>query len=325
MKYTLKFQVLAIIFLTIISCQKPTQEENGRLVPLTVMDDPTLPSISINGNLLHSETYGNPNDPMIVAIHGGPGADYRGILNFKDLANDGMYVVFYDQRGSGLSERLDANSYQSVQEYIDELEAVIQYYKTSNTQKVILAGHSWGAMLATAYVDQNPKSVHGLMLAEPGGLTWDQTLEYFSKVFALNPLDETTNDFVFMDQILNGGDHNLLDYKLALSSVGNSTGDDQLSLPFWRYGAVCNAASMELAQSNPEDMNFTKNLSEYKQQVLFAYSELNPAYGSEHAEKLAASFDNASLIEIPNCGHEIIHFGWEEYYPIIKSYLEEIL
>ena len=85
---------------------------------------------------------------MIVAIHGDPGADYRSLINFRDLANEGFYVVFYDQRGTGLSRRHSDNIY-NVQLFIDDLRAVIEYYRQDNNQQVILADHSWGAMLAT--------------------------------------------------------------------------------------------------------------------------------------------------------------------------------
>ncbi len=51
--------------------------------------------------MLHSEAYGHPDSTIIVCIHGGPGGDYRYMLNFKDLADYGYRVVFYDQIGSG--------------------------------------------------------------------------------------------------------------------------------------------------------------------------------------------------------------------------------
>jgi len=307
------------------SCDKNELDEVGVLVPLTVTEDPTLPSILINGVQLHSETFGDPNDPMVVCIHGGPGADYRGLLNFKDLANDNMFVVFYDQRGSGLSERIDKSEFSTVQTYIDELEAVINYYRQTDTQRVILAGHSWGAMLATAYINQNPNDISGLILAEPGGFTWEQTETYFEKSRQLKLFAEITNDFVYQDQFITGSEHNTLDYKMALSTAGDVTTGDSGSTPYWRYGAICNITSIELAINNPEQMDFTANLSDDSTKVLFAYSELNSAYGIDHAELVASPFPNVELVEIEGCGHEIPHFGWSNFYPVIKNYLTEIL
>lgn len=317
--------LLAITLFSLNSCEKISFEEDGALVPLTVTEDPSIPSIDINGVKLHSETFGNPSDPILLVIHGGPGADYRSLLNFKQLAEDSMFVIFYDQRGCGLSQRLGKDGYPTVQVYIDELDGVINHYRQNNTQKVVLAGHSWGAMLAAAYINQKPSEISGVILAEPGGFTWDQTLTYIQKSRRLELFTESTNDYVYMDQFITGSDHNTLDYKMALSLAADVATGDVGQPPFWRHGGVCNIASIDLAMNNPDQMNFTANLSTYTTKVLFAYSELNPAYGLEHAQAVSGILPNVELVEILGCGHEMSHFGWSNLYPKIKNYLNEIL
>lgn len=318
--------LLAILFLNLTACKdKVSLSDDGVLVPRTVMEDSTIPSININGVQLHSETFGDPTDPMIVVIHGGPGADYRSQLNFKQLAEDSLYVVFYDQRGSGLSERLDESGYPNVQVYIDELDGVIEHYKNDENQKVILAGHSWGAMLATAYINQNPTNIDGVILAEPGGFTWEQTEAYISRSRKLALFGESTNDFVFLDQMITADDHNTLDYKMALSVAGDVLTGDIAPPPFWRYGAICNSASIDLAVNNPEQLDFTANLNDYETKILFAYSEKNEAYGQDHAALLANSLTNVELVKITGCGHEIPEYGWDNFYPVVIDYLNEIL
>ena len=47
----------------------------------------------------------------------------------------GFYVVFFDQRGSGLSKRHDRNIY-SVQLMLDDITAVIDHYRRSSKQKI---------------------------------------------------------------------------------------------------------------------------------------------------------------------------------------------
>lgn len=324
----MKFKILSLWAITLLlhtSCEELSFENDGILVPLTVLEDNTIPSINVNGVQLHSETYGDPTDPILLVIHGGPGADYRGMLNFKQLSDDNMFVVFYDQRGSGLSQRLGKDGYSEVQVYIDELDGVIQYYRQSVTQPVILAGHSWGAMLATAYINQNPTAVSGAILAEPGGFTWPQTEAYFERSRKLELFSESVNDFVYQDQIITGSDHNTLDYKLALTTAGDVSTGDTNSAPYWRYGGICNITSIKLAIDNPDQMDFTQHLHNYATKTLFAYSELNSAYGREHAQLVSASLQNVELVEIKNCGHEIPHFGWTEFYPTIQNYLTQIL
>lgn len=318
-----KITCLLISSLCIFSCTTSELQESGVLVAPTVLEDSTLPSIVINGTTLHSEAFGNPTDPMVIAIHGGPGVDYKSILNFKDLAKDGYYVVFYDQRGSGLSQRHDEEHYDDkvVQFFIDDLSAVIEYYRTSESQRLILAGHSWGAMLATAYINQNPQKVDQVILAEPGGFTWPQTEAYISRSLQLKPFSESTNDLVYVDQFLTGNDHEVLDYKLSLFMAAQDTGDVGTT-PIWRLGAVLSDLAQNYAMDNPEELNFTANLSSYTNSVLFAYSENNEHYGLEHAQLVSAAYRNVQLEQINDCGHEIIHYGWDAFYPIVKAYLK---
>ena len=82
----------------------------GNLVPQTVAEDPSLPAIDLAGTRFHAEAFGDPDAPVILILHGGPGKDYRGMLPLKALADDGFRVVFWDQRGAGLSKREDASA-----------------------------------------------------------------------------------------------------------------------------------------------------------------------------------------------------------------------
>jgi len=318
--------VAAMAVVTLSSCDTVDPSDPGVLVPKTVDEDPSLPSIFVNGTQLHSETFGNPNDPMLVVLHGGPGGDYRYMLNCSKFSADGFFVVFYDQRGSGLSKRLAKETYTSIQIFTDELGGVIKYYRQRPDQKVCLVGHSWGAMLATAYVNDHPGDINGVVLMEPGGLTWHDTEEYIKRVQALELFDETSNDYVYLDQIFTGNDHNMLDYKVAVQGAANFSKGNRLGdpgpIPFWRYGAVCNHAALEYARNHPFD--FTTNLQQFTTKVLFLYSELNEPYGKAHAELVSSAYPNVQLTEISGTGHEIPYFGWDKFYSVAKTYLNTI-
>ena len=75
------------LILAIAGCTKERNvNTDGNLVPRTVEQDASLPSINIMplnhaATTLHAEAFGNPADPMIVVIHGGPGGDYRSLMN----------------------------------------------------------------------------------------------------------------------------------------------------------------------------------------------------------------------------------------------------
>jgi proline iminopeptidase len=317
-----------IFLFSLASCSEladPTQP--GSLVPRTVDEDLSLPSLPVNGTLLHVETFGDPADPIIVMIHGGPGGDYRSLLEAKAFANDGFFVVFYDQRGTGLSERVDASHFDDVQIFIDDLDALISHYRENDDQKVFLVGHSWGAMLATGYINQYPDRIDGAVLGEPGGFTWPQVEEYLSKSNHIDLFSEALNDALFPEQMFVGRDeHEILDYKASFfftfeNAPGNTIGNAG-PYPFWRSGAVSFEASSQTGEE--KGLDFTTHLQQYNTRVLFLYSELNTAYGYDWALTVGAAYPIVEYHQIPDSGHEMFYFGWDALYPIALTYLNEM-
>lgn len=331
---TLKAQsiLIALAFAvgaTITGCEDKIfePEEPGLLVPKTVDQDGSLPQISVNGTNLHAETYGNAADPMMVVLHGGPGGDYRSMLNCKAFANQGYFVIFYDQRGSGLSRRHPKKIY-DMDLMIEDLSAVLHHYRHSDDQKVFLLGHSWGAMLATAYIDRYPSMIAGAILSEPGGFNWKDTKDYILRTRETNLLSEDLNDVFYYDQIFTGkeDEHEILDYKFALMTAhdhadGNAIGNAGPT-PFWRSGAIVQKGLFETADEDGFD--FTKNLNQFTTPVLFLYSELNSAYGLTHAQNISSAYPNVQLTLIHGSGHDIPYFGWNTYYPIALEYLNHL-
>ncbi len=319
-------------FLLILSvaCEPEDWSKPGNLVPLTADQDASVPSQHINGTVLHVESYGTPIDPLIIVIHGGPGGDFRSLLNAKALANDGFHVVFYDQRGTGLSKREDRSQFENkgaIDLFIDDLDKLITLYRVGPEQKVFLMGHSWGAMLATAYINKYPQKITGAVLAEPGGLTWPQTEDYLSRSNEVKLFNEAINNALVPESIIAGkSQHEILDYRASFfSSYENAPGNtigNAGEYPFWRNGAVSSEAMNEYADKYGFD--FTTNLSQYTTEVLFLYSEYNKAYGPNWAEQVSAPYPNVDIQMVKNCGHEMLYFGWSDMYPKALNYFNQL-
>lgn len=327
----LKITMIAAVLLTFLSaCTKGRLiSEEGNLVPLTVEKDASLPAIDVNGSRFHAETFGNPADKMLVVLHGGPGSDYRYLLNCKEFANHGYYVVFYDQRGSGLSKRHRKNEY-SIQVMLDDLHAVIAHYRSSASQKIFLLGHSWGAILASAYINQYTNAIRGVILGEPGGLKWQDIKEYIARAHDFRFSSEALNDALYADQFITGkeNEHAILDYKLGLLAVTDAAADNptgnETVLPFWRAGAVVNKALFDIGEKGKPD--WTTNLQSFTAKVLFAYSERNRAYGLAHAQIVSSAYTNVQLEKINGAGHDFISIpeGWVNFFPLALNYLNSL-
>lgn len=87
----------------------------------------------------------------VVYVHGGPGGAFRAehISALEPLAKLGHDLYFYDQIGSGQSGRLHDVAGYSVERHCADLRAVIEQIGAA---KVILIGHSWGAVLVANYL-----------------------------------------------------------------------------------------------------------------------------------------------------------------------------
>lgn len=317
----------ALILVVLASCEKLDPTNPGLLVPLTVDQDPSLPSIFINDTQLHAQAFGNPSDPMLVILHGGPGCDYRYLLNCKAFANEGFYVVFYDQRGSGLSKREDKSSY-AIITMMNDLSAVIASFRTSPAQKIFLLGQSWGAMLATSFINEYPSMISGAILSEPGGFVWADIKDYGRRAQQYGMTSEALNDITYIDQFFTGGetDHTVLDYKMSIQAAvgGDKPTGEASPVPFWRYGAVVKKTLAELGDQEQPD--WRQNLDQYSTRILFCYSELNRAYGEDYAKHVSSAYPNVQLERIDGVGHYMITFpeGWSRFFPLALSYLNEL-
>lgn len=133
-------------------------------MPRTVQFDASLPFTEINGYKFHTEIFGKPEATPIIVVHGGPGGDYEYLRSLQNLAKD-YRVIFYDQRGTGLSPRVDKKSL-TMEQNLDDLKSIVEHF--SKGKKIKLIGHSWGAMLVVGYLSKYPEKVSQAVIVEPG-------------------------------------------------------------------------------------------------------------------------------------------------------------
>lgn len=296
-------------------------------VAATVVDDASLPQIEINGVRLHAETYGDPSNPVIIVLHGGPGGDYRSQLGARSLA-DTNFVVFYDQRGAGLSERVPGEDL-NVPAYMAELDGVIDRY--SPDRPVTLLGHSWGAMLATAYLGEAPEKVERAILLEPGfftgeemqdwmtqaqpymsglGFYWQATIAAFQSLHVSDP-DSSAGQDHMMSEII----HTFVNHP---DNPYHCPGED-FDAPAWRFGAT---ASQTAGKTGAAEIDLIAQGAEsYPGPVLLLAGACNDWLGEDAQRVHLSFFQNGELKIVPNSGHDMIWDNPDETMPLIRAFL----
>lgn len=103
----------------------------------------------------------------IIFLQGGPGGPIydRNIKMLYPLSKEGYDVYLYDQIGSGFSDRLKNINDYTAERHKRDLEEII---KKIGAEKVILIGQSWGAILATLFIADNPQIVEKAIFTGPG-------------------------------------------------------------------------------------------------------------------------------------------------------------
>jgi proline iminopeptidase len=305
-------------------------------IPATAEDDPSVPHVTIQNITFHAETFGNPENPVVIVIHGGPGGDYRNLLILKALAEDGYFVVFYDQRGSGLSPRVPKEDL-TFESSIEDLNRIVNYY--SQGREVGLIGHSWGGIMTAYYLAKYPEKVARAVLAEPGVLTTEEFQEFvelmqppksfkmllfmmrtwFASLHLGGPDQDARMDYIVHQVMTYPGDHPLNAYWCG------STPPPEASL-IWRIGTKAMQAIIDNARQPDGSvaMPSLDGLQNYTDEVLIIASECNTLIGIERQRAHQKLFPNARLEIIKNAGHLMFTDQPETSLRILSGYLGAI-
>ena len=114
-----------------------------------------------NGARLRVRAEGNRNSIPVICVHEIGGSLESWSQVSEDLSND-HYVVTYDQRGCGFSEKFPDFD---IHDLIADLAAVAE--KFFGEEAFYLVGVALGAAVAIGYTLENPQRVKGLVLGSP--------------------------------------------------------------------------------------------------------------------------------------------------------------
>ena len=112
------------------------------------------------GHLLNVLEFGNPGGFPVVFLHGGPGSGFHSSQS-ELFDSKQVRIIFFDQRGAGLSEPRRELRFNTTKKLINDMEIIRAHFKIN---KWLIVGGSWGSTLALAYSQKYPQNVSGLIL-----------------------------------------------------------------------------------------------------------------------------------------------------------------
>jgi proline iminopeptidase len=112
-----------------------------------------------------TKRHGNNPDLKLLWLHGGPGATHEGFEACDSfLPAAGIEYYYYDQLGSFYSDQPDDPDLWELDRFVDEVEQV-RLALGLDRSNFVLAGVSWGGLLATEYALQHAEALKGLVIS----------------------------------------------------------------------------------------------------------------------------------------------------------------
>jgi proline iminopeptidase len=157
----------------------------------------TQDSIVCPNGVLYYYTYG-AGTPLII-LSGGPGIASHQEDDLAQKLSEKYQTILFDQRGTGKSwtKPFDSTTI-NVKTAVEDLEMLRKHLKLP---KLNLSGHSWGAMLATAYTAKYPKRVNALILIGGGELDFEMTEVVNGNIDVCFQLSDTTAWYYWNDPV----------------------------------------------------------------------------------------------------------------------------
>ena len=155
--YIERIIAIALLLLSMISCSKEESSINNLNETIYIRHENADMPAHIHGN--------GSEKVFLIILHGGPGANglaYR-VNSIRKEIEENNAVVYFDQRGSGVSQGNYCEDDISIDLMVDDVLALAKVIRSKygKDSKLFLMGHSWGGTLGTAVLLKNQSEFSG--------------------------------------------------------------------------------------------------------------------------------------------------------------------
>jgi proline iminopeptidase len=280
--------------------------------------------VQVPGGKVWYRIMGTGDRTPLLLLHGGPGGRSCVFSVLSDLASD-RRVIYYDQLGSGRSDRPNDLALWRTERFVDELDAV---RKALDLRELHILGHSWGGTLATEYLlTKGQQGVRSVILSSPLISTprWLADTRRLRLTLpkpvqsALNKCEavETADDpaCVAANDVFN--EHFVQGAKTlpAVPECEGVTGGDQVYRHMWGAGEFTATGLLR-------DYDRTERLGELHLPVLFIAGRRDEATPETIAD-FQKRVPGAQMSVLENSAHATYRTETAEYVKIVRQFLEQ--
>ena len=261
------------------------------------------------GNLnIHYLKWTGDSDYTMVLLHGiGDNASIWS--RFAQSLPDGLQIIAFDQRGHGYSDRPVPPAY-TCDDYVGDIDRCID---ALDLRRVIVAGHSMGALHATHYASLRPSRVAALIHADIEPFPPDWNKKYLTNMYHNAPFRYHSVEAYAHEMQKNSpyADPRLL---LEIASAALARHPDGLY--------TCRYDREVLSHFDRYDVR--SRLSAITCPTLVLRGSESRVMRRNIAEEMSRLVPDGRFVEIPNAAHPVHTDNPREFYRAVSHFLREI-
>ena len=251
--------------------------------------------------------------PLIV-LHGGPGLDHTMFRPYLDPLGDEFRLLYVDQRGQGLSERVDPETL-SLDVFARDVDLLVE---ALGLERFALLGHSFGAIVTTRHAIE--RSTAAAYVISGGGDSSERLMADVEASFdemgaGAGPIAESWEQ----EKIVETEDElrELMRVQMPFHFAGEPPpgyGEDTVGSP---------EVLRHFANVGYGDFDYAPELRRVSRPTLVIVGEQDRTTTTRAARALHEGIAGSKLVVVPGAGHMSFVESPETYLGSVRSFLHE--
>ena len=272
--------------------------------------------VTVNGYQLYYRQVGeDTGSPPAVLVHGGPGHSSLSFKSAFDFLADRTRVVYYDQRGSGNSQSKPDDADYTVDELVEELEALRR--DVVRADRIDVIGHSFGGAVAQRYALSHPEHVDKLVLIGSVAINNGMSNRFvwrwlgpalYTTALGWPPADPDAADAWFTRSASSDTAERLFDK----TQTGLLEGTGTLSFAAWRDISLSAVGA-----------DYKAELARLDVPTMFIYGSADSPYtGKPVADETCAVIPHCTVVGFDRSGHWPFFEEPEKFQRVLREFLQ---